>query len=138
MTDMIGLVGLGLVGTAIAERLLAAGFDVVGFDIDPTRCKHFRQLGGNAAGSPAEIAQAAKRVVLSLPDTDIVRQVIEGPAGILQAKTLPKYIIDTTTGDPEKTMALAQRLAEYEIHLLDATTGVSLARLDHVPFAITL
>ena len=125
MKDKIGLVGLGLVGTAIAECLLAGDFDVVGFDIDSARCKHFKQLGGKAASSSAEVAQAAKRVVLSLPDTDIVRQVVEGPAGILEAKTPPKYIIDTTTGDPDETVALAQRLAQHEIYLLDSTISGS-------------
>jgi len=95
MKDKIGLVGLGLVGTAIAERLLSGDVHVIGFDIDPARYQHLKELGGNAVGSPAEVAQAAKRVVLSLPDTDIVRQVVEGPAGILEAKTPPKYIIDT-------------------------------------------
>ena len=125
MKDKIGLVGLGLVGTAIAERLLAADFDVVGFDIDSARCRHFKQLGGKAAGSSAEVAQAAKRVVLSLPDTNIVRQVVEGPAGILEAKTPPKYIIDTTTGDPDETVVLAKRLAQREIYLLDSTISGS-------------
>jgi 3-hydroxyisobutyrate dehydrogenase-like beta-hydroxyacid dehydrogenase len=125
MKDKIGLVGLGLVGTAIAERLLAGDFEVIGFDIDSARCKHFKQLGGKAASSSAEVAQAAKRVVLSLPDTDIVRQVVEGPAGILEAKTPPKYIIDTTTGDPDETVALAQRLVQREIYLLDSTISGS-------------
>jgi len=125
MKDKIGLVGLGLVGTAIAERLLANDFEVVGFDIDSARCKHFKQLGGKAASSSAEVAQAAKRVVFSLPDTDIVRQVVEGPAGILEAKIPPKYIIDTTTGDPEETIALSKRLAECQIHFLDATISGS-------------
>ena len=125
MKDKIGLVGLGLVGTAIAERLLAGDFEVIGFDIDSARCKHFKQLGGKAAGSSAEVAQAAKRVVLSLPDTNIVRQVVEGPAGIIEAKTPPKYIIDTTTGDPEETIALAQRLSERQIHFLDSTISGS-------------
>ena len=125
MKDKIGLVGLGLVGTAIAERLLAGDFEVIGFDIDSARCQHFKQLGGKAASSSAEVAQAAKRVVLSLPDTDIVRQVVEGPAGILEAKTPPKYIIDTTTGDPDETVALAQRLAQHEIYLLDSTISGS-------------
>ncbi len=125
MKDKIGLVGLGLVGTAIAERLLAGDFDVVGFDIDSARCRHFKQLGGKTASSSTEVAQAAKRVVLSLPDTDIVRHVVEGPAGILEAKTLSKYIIDTTTGDPDETMALAQRLVQREIYLLDATISGS-------------
>ena len=121
----IGLIGIGLVGTAIAERLLAGDFDVVGFDIDSARCMHLEELGGKALTSPAKVAQEVGRVVLSLPETDIVRQVVEGPAGILEAKTPPKYIIDTTTGDPEETAALAQRLAEREIHLLDSTISGS-------------
>lgn len=125
MKDKIGLVGLGLVGTAIAERLLVGDFEVFGFDIDSARCKHFKQLGGKTTSSSAEVAQAAKRVVLSLPDTDIARQVVEGPAGILEAKTLPKYIIDTTTGDPKETIALAQRLSERQIHFLDSTISGS-------------
>jgi 3-hydroxyisobutyrate dehydrogenase-like beta-hydroxyacid dehydrogenase len=125
MKDKIGLIGLGLVGTAIAKRLLAVDFEVVGFDIDSARCQHLKELSGNAVGSSAEVAQAAKRVVLSLPDTDIVRQVVEGPAGILEAKTPPKYIIDTTTGDPDETVALAQRLVQREIYLLDSTISGS-------------
>ena len=125
MADKIGLIGIGLVGTAIAERLLAGRFDVVGFDIDSGKCMHLEELGGKAVSSPAQVAQQVGRVVLSLPETDIVRQVVEGPAGILQAKTPPKYIIDTTTGDPEETVALAQRLAKREIYLLDSTISGS-------------
>lgn len=121
----IGLIGIGLVGTAIAERLLAGEFNVVGFDIDSAKRMHLEELGGKAVSSPAQVAQQVGRVVLSLPETDIVRQVVEGPAGILQANTPPSYIINTTTGDPEETMALAQRLAEQGAYLLDATISGS-------------
>jgi 3-hydroxyisobutyrate dehydrogenase-like beta-hydroxyacid dehydrogenase len=125
MKDKIGLVGLGLVGTAIAEHLLAGDFDVIGFDIDSARCQHLKDLGGNAVGSPAQTAQQVERIILSLPDTNTVKQVVEGPSGILEAKTTPKYIIDTTTGDPDETVALAQRLAKREIYLLDSTISGS-------------
>jgi 3-hydroxyisobutyrate dehydrogenase-like beta-hydroxyacid dehydrogenase len=125
MKDKIGLVGLGLVGTAIAERLLANDFEVIGFDIDSTRCQHLKELCGNAVGSPAQVTQRVDRIILSLPDTNIVKQVVEGPSGILEAKTPPKYIIDTTTGDPDETVALAQRLAKRQIHFLDATISGS-------------
>ena len=125
MKEKIGLVGLGLVGTAIAQRLLASDFEVIGFDIDSTRCQHLKDLGGNTVSNPAEVAQKVDRIILSLPDTNIVRQVVEGPAGILEAKTPPKYIIDTTTGDPDETMALAQRLAQHQIQFLDATISGS-------------
>jgi 3-hydroxyisobutyrate dehydrogenase-like beta-hydroxyacid dehydrogenase len=125
MAEHIGLVGLGLVGTAIAERLLAQQFAVVGFDIDSTKCDQLEELGGKAAGSPGEVAQETDRVILSLPDTQIVRQVVEGPSGIVAAKTPPTHIIDTTTGDPEETIALAKRLAERGIYFLDATISGS-------------
>ena len=120
MTSTIGLVGLGLVGEAIAERLLAEQFDVVGFDTEPAKCEHLERMGGKAVDNPAQVAEQTDRVILSLPNTDIVLKVVEGPAGILQAETLPRYIIDTTTGDPDETVALAQRLAEKNIYFLDA------------------
>jgi 3-hydroxyisobutyrate dehydrogenase-like beta-hydroxyacid dehydrogenase len=125
MKDKIGLFGLGLVGTAIAQRLLADGFHVIGFDIDSTKCQHLKELGGNAVDSPAQAARQVDRVILSLPDTNIVKQVVEGPSGILEVKTPPVYIIDTTTGDPDETIALARRLAQREIHFLDATISGS-------------
>ncbi len=120
MTAKIGLVGLGLVGTAMAERLLAEQIEVVGFDIDSTKCEHLEQLGGKAVSNPAQVAEQADRVVLSLPNTEVVLEVVEGLGGILEAKTLPRYIIDTTTGEPDETAALAKRLAKKGIYFLDA------------------
>lgn len=120
MTDKVGLVGLGLVGTVMAERLLAKGFDVVGFDIDLAKCKHLGKLGGQALDNPAAVGEQVNSVVLSLPDTDVVLQVVEGSSGILEAAKPPKYIIDTTTGDPDETAALAQRLTMLGTRFLDA------------------
>jgi len=125
MTNKIGLVGLGLVGTALAESLLRRQFDVVGFDIDPQKRAEFEKSGGEWVNSPAEVAGRAERVILSLPDTNVVEQVIEDPQGILSARRLPTHIIDTTTGDPERTMSLAARLVEKGIAFLDATISGS-------------
>jgi 3-hydroxyisobutyrate dehydrogenase-like beta-hydroxyacid dehydrogenase len=116
----VGLVGLGLVGTAMAERLLAEGFDVVGFDIDSSRCEQLKKSGGKAVNNPPQVAEQTDRIVLSLPQTETVLQVVEGSGGILETATRPKYIIDTTTGDPDETAALTQRLTKRGIHLLDA------------------
>ncbi len=120
MTSSIGLVGLGLVGTAMAERLVAEQFKIVGFDIDSTKCKQLEQLGGKAFNGPAQVAEQTDCIVLSLPNTEVVLQVVEGPSGILESKKLPRYIIDTTTGDPEETAALAQRLIKKDVYFLDA------------------
>ena len=120
MSGNIGLIGLGLVGSAMAERLKADRFDVIGFDIDKAKCEQLEQLGGVAVNNPAQAAEQADRIILSLPDTDAVLQVVEGPGGILEAKKVPGYIIDTTTGEPDKTAALAQRLAGRDVYFLDA------------------
>ncbi|MHC4241711.1 MAG: NAD(P)-dependent oxidoreductase [Planctomycetota bacterium] len=120
MTSKIGLVGLGLVGEAIAERLITEQFNVVGFDIEPAKCEQLRRLGGKTADNPAQVAEQTDRIILSLPNTDVVLKVVEGLEGILEARTPPRYIIDTTTGDPDETVALAQRLAKKDIYLLDA------------------
>ena len=125
MTSKIGLVGLGLVGTAIAESLLAQQFDVVGFDISRQGRHRLKRLGGKSVGSPAQVAGRVERLILSLPDTNVVLQVVEGPAGILEAESLPTHIIDTTTGDPEETISLAKRLAENGITFLDSTISGS-------------
>jgi 3-hydroxyisobutyrate dehydrogenase-like beta-hydroxyacid dehydrogenase len=110
----------------MAERLLADGFNVVGFDIEKAECEQLEQLGGVAVNNPALAAKQADRIILSLPDIEAVLQVVEGPGGILEAKgrggsrTALEYIIDTTTGEPDKTAALAQRLAERNVYFLDA------------------
>jgi 3-hydroxyisobutyrate dehydrogenase-like beta-hydroxyacid dehydrogenase len=120
VTSTIGLVGLGLVGTEIAERLLAEQFNVIGFDIEPAKCEHLEQVGGTIVDNPAHVAEQTDRIILSLPNTEVVLKVVEGQDGILESKRLPRYIIDTTTGDPKETAALAQRLKEKDIYLLDA------------------
>jgi len=120
VTSTIGLIGLGLVGQAMAERLLTEKFDVVAFDIEPAKHEHLEQLGGKAVDNPAQVAEQTDRIILSLPNTEVVLKVVEGPDGILESKRLPRYIIDTTTGDPDETVALAQRLKEKDIHFLDA------------------
>jgi 3-hydroxyisobutyrate dehydrogenase len=125
MADKIGLIGLGLVGTALTESLLRRQYDVVGFDIDPQRRAEFEKSGGKWVNNPAEVAGRVERVLLSLPDTNAVEQIVEGPKGFLAAQPLPTYIIDTTTGDPERTISLAARLAEKGIALLDATISGS-------------
>lgn len=125
MKRKIGLVGLGLVGTAIAESLIAQQFEVVGFDVNPERRQKLEKSGGKCATSPAQVANSVERMILSLPDTDVVLQAVEGPGGIPEAQSLPTHIIDTTTGDPDETISLARRLAQRGIAFLDSTISGS-------------
>ena len=120
--EPLGLVGLGLMGMALAERLHSGGFDVWGHDIDPARNGLLAASGGKVATSVAEIASACSRILLSLPDSDVVEAVLGEMGPSLVAG---RIIIDTSTGDPERAAAMGQRLAERGISYLDATISGS-------------
>ena len=110
----LGLIGLGLVGSALRDRFLASGFDLLGYDIDAARRPN--------AASAADVAGACRRIVLSLPTSDIVRSVVDAVLPHLAPDTI---LVDTTTGDPEHAAALGARLSELRIHYLDAEIGGS-------------
>lgn len=131
MPGNIGLIGLGLVGMAMTERLKADQFNIVGYDIDQSKCEHLEQFGGAAVSNPAQVAEQTERIILSLPDSDAVLQVVEGSGGILEAKKTLNYIIDTTTGEPDKAAALAKRLSGRNIYFLDAPFSGSSEQVRH-------
>src|SRR5687768_16188273 len=109
----VGLIGIGLMGMACAKRLLGAGFDVLGYDVDPAKLARLAQQGGRAADSLAEIARTCRRIVLAVFNTDQVEDVIEGPKGMLAALppgAPPITAICVSTCDPDRIAALAGRL----------------------------
>jgi len=106
--DTIGLIGVGLLGSAIAARLTAAGYSVLGYDIVPDR-----RLGASTA---AEVARQCRTIILCLPTSDVVAQVL---AGLEPAPGAT--IIDATTGEPEAMAAMGAKLAKAGIDYLDAT-----------------
>lgn len=123
--ETVGVVGVGLVGIELAHHLVARGFRVTGYDIDPARLAHLEAAGGTPARSLADVAAQASRVVLALLDTDVTITVVEGEAGLLAAPTAPRFVVDTGTGDPEKFAALAARAAQRGTRMLDATLSGS-------------
>lgn len=122
----IGLIGVGLLGTAIAERLLEVGHPVVGFDIDPARQAELRRLGGTPTETLAELAGRCSRIVLSLPNAAIAAEVIRqllsaAPDGA----PVERVLIDTTTGSPDAAQAQGAALTATGGHYLDATLAGS-------------
>lgn len=118
-----GMIGLGLLGSAIAQRLLEHGLEVVGFDIDPGRAP---ELGIEAADSPAQLAARVERIVLCLPDSDAVEEVCRGSSGLLSAAASRlELVIDCTTGDPDRSEALAGRMGGAGIAFVEAEVSGS-------------
>jgi 3-hydroxyisobutyrate dehydrogenase-like beta-hydroxyacid dehydrogenase len=109
----VGVVGIGLIGSAVARRLLAAGLPVAGYDIDAGRRNGLAALGGRQAGSLAELGSMCDRFVLAVFDTQQVEDVIEAPDGLLEAVRPPERatFVTVSTCDPQRIAALGERVA---------------------------
>ena len=121
--ETIGLIGTGLMGTAIAGRLLGAGFRVQGWDRDAVR---LAASGAEAAESAAAVVRSCDGVVLSLPDSRVVETVLNEVGAELRPG---QVILDTTTGEPEDAMRFAERLRRLGVAYLDATVSGSSEQL---------
>jgi 3-hydroxyisobutyrate dehydrogenase-like beta-hydroxyacid dehydrogenase len=119
MSGTIGLIGLGLVGQAIAGRLASAGFELVGFDREASACEAWASPGRRIAASPAALGAQCQRAVLAVFDTTSVLAVVEGEQGLL-AGVPPSALIDCSTGDPDALQALAGRLAARGVDFIEA------------------
>ena len=117
----VGIIGLGLVGSALAERLISADYEIVGYDSHPAQNDALGRIGGKALGSAAEVAENCETILLSLPTSDIAAAVIEDIKPHLRGK----IVLDTTTGQPEAMASMGQRLAGINCEYLDATIAGS-------------
>jgi 3-hydroxyisobutyrate dehydrogenase-like beta-hydroxyacid dehydrogenase len=118
----IGIIGIGLVGTAIAERLLQAGYRVRGYDLRPGQMEYLAQAGGRVEASAAEVAAHCDRLILSLPTSAVAGAVLDEVKPRLACGTV---VIDTTTGAPEDAARFADSLRALGVEYLDATVGGS-------------
>ena len=117
----IGFIGLGLMGSALTKNLMAEGFAVRGYDINPDRMREFKERDCTPGDSPADAARGADVVMTSLMTADIVRDVMTGERGALANMEPGTVFIDTSTVHPDATAALAAELGARGIPMLDAT-----------------
>jgi 3-hydroxyisobutyrate dehydrogenase-like beta-hydroxyacid dehydrogenase len=110
----IGMIGAGLMGTALTERLLAHGYRVMVWNRTRTKADPLLARGAEWSDNPLA---ACERVIVSLYTTDVVAQVLEEMQAGLRAGQI---ILDTTTGEPAQTAALGERLAAQGVRYLDA------------------
>ena len=125
-SPLVGLIGLGLIGGAVAERLLMSGFRVVGFDIALEQRARLIELGGTTVESESEVVAAADRVCLALPTDEIVSQVLSQVDSELRSGQM---IVDLGTGDPRAAESLAAQLAARGVRFIDATISGSSAQV---------
>lgn len=129
----IGVVGVGLLGSAVATRLLHSGFEVIGYDVRAEQVTALVPQGLHAAPSVAAVAQAAEAVFTVLPTLESVEAVICGPGGLVE--TAPRHVIimQMSTISPELTRRLGEAAAAQHLRFLDTPisgTSAMVARGD--------
>jgi 3-hydroxyisobutyrate dehydrogenase-like beta-hydroxyacid dehydrogenase len=115
----VGLIGIGLLGQALAHRLRAAGFEVEGFDIDSAKTAKLAELGGRPAASIAGLARRCAPLVLAVFSTDQVEAVVEGELLSALGDGSGKVVLCASTCDPDRIAALAERVAARGLRLLE-------------------
>ncbi|HEY2414071.1 MAG TPA: NAD(P)-dependent oxidoreductase [Pirellulaceae bacterium] len=124
----VGLIGVGLLGSALAERMHQGGFVVSGYDVNWTYFDQQQRERPELAATVAKTASANQlasdhdTIVMCLPDSAAVENAIGGFEQKLRPGAL---IIDATTGDPDTAEQIAARLASLQRSYVDATIAGS-------------
>jgi 3-hydroxyisobutyrate dehydrogenase-like beta-hydroxyacid dehydrogenase len=130
----VGLIGLGIMGSAMAEHLSAAGFEVVGYDIDPDK----GAAADVAAQSPRDLAQRADVVLTVLPSAAALADVIDGTNGLIAAGNQNLVVADCGTFALDDKERCRESLEAAGMHMLDCTisgTGAQAKAKDVVVYA---
>lgn len=121
-----GLIGLGAVGYRLATRLVDRFGTLVLLDRDDERLARSVALGGKSAPDAAGLAGVCDVVLLSLPSPTAVKEVMEGPRGLLSGIRPGSVVLDTSTLDPDSSAEWAVQVARHGAHYLDAPITCSM------------
>jgi 3-hydroxyisobutyrate dehydrogenase-like beta-hydroxyacid dehydrogenase len=126
---LIGFIGVGRMGGAMAHRLLDAGHALTFFDTSNDAARPLVAAGAMRANSPAAVASVAGIVLASLPTPEIVLDTVRGANGIRNGTAIRTFI-DLSTSGPAASVAIEQALRDRGVHAIDAPVsgGVAGAR----------
>lgn len=132
----VGFVGLGVMGGGITKRLLAAGHDVVGYNRTREKAQWLVDLGLRLEDTPRAVAEHSDVVFSMVTNTKALGAITDGPDGILAGLRPGMIYVDSTTGTPEGSRALAERVAETGAVMLDAPVSGSVSTLEEGKLSI--
>ncbi|MBW1596103.1 2-hydroxy-3-oxopropionate reductase [Streptomyces sp. JJ38] len=118
----IAWVGLGIMGSPMAENLIKAGYSVTGFTLEQEKLDRLAANGGTAAGSIAEAVEDADVVITMVPADPHVKAVILGEDGVIANAKQGATIIDMSSITPQTSIAVAEAAAAADkgLKVLDA------------------
>jgi 3-hydroxyisobutyrate dehydrogenase-like beta-hydroxyacid dehydrogenase len=134
----VGIVGLGIMGSAYARHVLAAGFPTIGYDIVPDALRRFTALGGSAASSPRALAERVDVLLTSLPSTAALESAYFGTDGIVPGVRSGLVVLETSTfalREKERVRAALEARGARALDVPVSGTGAQAQQRDLVLFA---
>lgn len=138
MEKVVGIVGVGIMGGAMARNLLKDGFRVIAYDLSPAALDAIVQAGGEAAGSPREVAERTRIMIVSLPSIAALKSAVEGNDGLMTAGGEGQIVIECSTMPLDAKQQAYEALEKRGKIMLDCPvsgTGAQAARKDLLVFA---
>jgi 2-hydroxy-3-oxopropionate reductase len=118
--EKVGYIGLGIMGRPAALNLVNAGYPLWVYARRAAMMEPLTTAGATACNSSASVAAESDIVFINVSDTHDVVEVILGNDGILEGIRPGCVIVDMSTISPSVTRTIAERLAEKDVHMLDA------------------
>ncbi|HEY1729239.1 MAG TPA: NAD(P)-dependent oxidoreductase [Candidatus Baltobacteraceae bacterium] len=134
----VGLIGLGIMGSAYAGHLIDAGFPTTAYDVDPAALERYKQRGGNPAVSAKGVAANSDVIVVALASANAVEAALFGADGVANGVSAGSVILDMGTFPLELKRNVKERLLGHGATVLDTPvsgTGSQAATRDLVVFA---
>lgn len=107
----LGFAGIGLMGLPMCRRLLAAGYSLTVWNRDPRKCAPLVAAGARQVAAPSQLCEQADLVLLCLANTEVVREVVFGAAGIAEGARPGQLLLDLSSLEPAATREMAATLA---------------------------
>ncbi|MFM9883996.1 MAG: NAD(P)-dependent oxidoreductase [Burkholderiales bacterium] len=135
MSKQVGIIGIGIMGSAMMRNLIKDGFEVTGFDVAEAGCKALTDAGGTRAASPREVADRVPIMITSLPNVAAFHEATAGAHGIGSSSKTGQIVIECSTFPLEEKQRAHDALAAKGKILLDCPvsgTGAQAAKKDLV------
>ena len=118
--ETIGLIGVGVMGRTVAQKILSGGYGLLAYDVSAACIEQAKALGASIADGLQEVAERVKITLMLLPGPDEVKRCVAGPQGLLSSAAPGSVIVDMSTIDPATTTEMAALALAKGVGYVDA------------------
>ncbi len=116
----VGIIGIGLLGKAVATRLLITGHKVTVYNRTEEKTKSLEKIGAQVAKSPKQVAERSDIVITIVKDANAVESISFGKDGIIHCKHEKLIVSDMSTISPISSRKIAEKYLQYGIPMIDS------------------